>query len=396
MNPTLALDRDSIVAPLHRFAHVAMNCDWEIFIAGQDAEYARQAAFAAWDEVDLIEAQISRFVPGSDVARLNAASPGDEVRIGPAALDCLLLANEISEQTQGAFDVMVGRAMDRIRAGEAAGPEFLPVEPLLEIDAAHGVVRVLSEGIAIDFGALGKGYAIDRVLAILREWSIENALAHSGSSSCAALGTPLGREGWPVGLRDPRDPDCEATLGVVPLCNAALGGSGFQTQGRHIVDPRSGLQVEGKIGAWTLCQSAARADAVSTALMVMPPDEIEAFLSQNPEDSGLVLFGKPTQPQILHSGFLAGIELNFAAFTPPPEPAPSAEPAVPAAISSSTDAIVRPFIRRSVTLVWPNGTKQSGILVAASADWLHLQSDDGTTILAPREAIAWIEANAKE
>src|SRR5688572_2101338 len=105
------LDRDSIEAPLHRFAHYAMNCEWEILIAGEEAEYARQAAFAAWDEVDRIETDISRFMMGSDVARLNAAQHGEEIRIGPSALDCLLLAGEISEQTHGAFDVMVARAM---------------------------------------------------------------------------------------------------------------------------------------------------------------------------------------------------------------------------------------------------------------------------------------------
>ncbi len=390
MNPALALDRDSIVAPLHRFAHMAMNCDWEIFIAGEDAEYARQAAFAAWDEVDRIEEQISRFMPGSDVMRLNAAQPGDEIRIGPTALDCLLLANEISEQTQGAFDVMVGRAMDRIRAGENSGPEFLPNAPLLEMDAARGIARVLGEGVAIDFGALGKGYAVDRVLAVLREWSIENALAHSGSSSCAALGTPPGCDGWPVGLRDPRDASNEATLGRVSLCNAALSGSGFQTQGHHIIDPRNGTLIKGRIGSWALCRSAARSDGVSTALMVMAPDEIDHFFAQNAEDSGLVLLGSARKPQVVGSGFLAEVKLDFDAFTPP-EPAPDEPPE----ISLLADPIVRPFVGHRATLVWPNGAKQSGVLIAASADWLHLQSDDGATILVPREAIAWIDANPK-
>ena len=385
MNPALALDRDSIVAPLHCFAHVAMNCDWEIFIAGDDGEYARQAAFAAWDEVDRIEEQISRFMPGSDVMRLNSAQPGEEIRIGPAALDCLLLADEISGQTQGAFDVMVGRAMDRIRAGETSRPEFLPVEPLLQMDTTHGTVRVLGEGVAVDFGALGKGYAIDRVLDVLREWSIENALAHGGGSSCAAIGTPPNCAGWPVGLRDPRDATGETTLGVLHLRDAALGGSGLQTQGHHIVDPRSGLQAISKIGTWTLGQSAARADAVSTALMVMAPDEIEAFFAQNSEDSGLVLFGEPAQPQILSSGFLADVRLDFSAFTPP-KPAPEA-----LSESSLADPIVRPFIGRRVAITGREGAKQSGVLVAASADWLHLQCDDGATILAPREAIAWLE-----
>ena len=392
MNPALTLDRDSIAdsaaAPLHRFAHVAMNCEWEIFIAGQDAEYARQAAFAAWDEVDGVEAQISRFWPDSDVARLNAARPGDEILVGPAALDCLLLAGEIGEQTGGAFDVMVGRAMDRIRAGEAAGLEFMPNEALLEIGPARGVVRVLGEDVAIDFGALGKGYAVDLVLAVLREWSIENAFAHSGSSSCAALGTPPGCDGWPLGLRDSRDASGEAILGTVFLRDAALGGSGFQTQGRHIIDPRSGLPVGDKLGSWAICGSAARADGVSTALIVMSPDEVTEFFAAHPEDSGLVLFGDAAQPQVLCSGALAAVELDFDAFAPSPEPSAPAEPASDAALA---DPIVRAFIGQRVALVLRDNMRQNGVLVAASENWLHLQSDAGATILVPREAILWLE-----
>ncbi len=122
-----------------------MACDWEIFIAHDDGEYARQAAFAAFEEVDRIEDDLSRFREGSDVRRLNGAAPGETIRVGPYARDCLLLSGELSELTDGAFDVMVARAMDEIRAGGTSRADLLPQEPLLEINASNGAVTILGE-----------------------------------------------------------------------------------------------------------------------------------------------------------------------------------------------------------------------------------------------------------
>jgi thiamine biosynthesis lipoprotein len=393
-NSVFQLHREGIEAPLHRFAHVAMNCEWEIYIAGEDAEYARQAAFAAFAEVETIEADISRFWQGSDVARLNAAQPGEEIRIGPHTRDCLMLAGEISEQTQGAFDIMVGRAMDKLRAGQTPGSESLADEPLLEIDPLRGVVTILAEGVAMDFGALGKGYAIDRILAVLREWSIENALAHSGGSTSAAMGAPPGLEAWPLALRDPRGEDLAEIIATVPLRDAALSGSSFQVQGSHIVDPRSGAPVKGKIGTWALCASAARSDGISTALMVMQPHEIEYFFDHHPDDSGLVLLGDPAQPQLLGSGPLAALELDLGelAISPvtPAHATPQTKQSAPE-IAAETDPILRPFLGRGVVWFSRENERHSGTLIAASAHWIHFEADDGATVLVPREAIARVE-----
>ena len=136
----LQFSPEQIEAPLHRFEHVAMACDWEIWVAHSDGEYARQAAFAAFEEVDRIEADLSRFREDSDIRRLNSATPGETIRIGPYARDCLVLGGEVSDLTGGAFDPMVARAMDEIRAGRASRSDLLPQEPLLEIDPLHGAV----------------------------------------------------------------------------------------------------------------------------------------------------------------------------------------------------------------------------------------------------------------
>ena len=392
---SLQFSSDQIATPLHRFEHTAMACDWEIWINHVDDEYARQAAFAAWDEVDRIEADLSRFREGSDIRRLNSAAPGETIRVGPYARDCLLLAGEISDLTGGAFDPMVARAMDEIRSGRGSHAGLLPQEPLLEIDPVNGAVSILGEGVALDLGALGKGYAIDSVIEVLRQWNIETALTHAGTSSVYALGAPHGYDGWPLALRHPQDETL--VVGTIQLSDAALGGSGFDVKGRHILDPRSGVPVEGKIASWCLCENAARADAFSTAFMVMNATELETFSQEVLNVSGLVLEESNKRVVARAWGAFEDVKLNenslAVAITPVPPNQGNLElsPEDNAPLQNFSDPLLRNHLNRHVTIVWQDQTRRSGVLTGASRDWLQLQSDDGARLLVPREAIAWVE-----
>ena len=385
---SLQFSREQIETSLHLFEHEAMACDWEIFIAHDDGEYARQAAFAAFEEVDRIEDDLSRFREGSDVCRLNGAAPGETIRVGPYARDCLLLLGELSELTGGAFDVMVARAMDEIRAGGTSRADLLPQEPLLEINASNGAVTILGSGVAIDLGALGKGYAVDCLINVLCDWNITAALAHAGTSSVYALGAPPGSDGWPLALRNPHDENSIIT--TLFLRDAALGGSGFAAKGKHILDPRSGLAVEGKIASWCLCESAARADAFSTAFMVMSADEISLFQDNAPHVSGLVLF--KNNANTLHRwGAFENLDFDYEILRSAPAIALPQPPE-----NFDCDPLLQTIFNQRVTIFWHNQTSRSGILVNASQNWLQLQSDDSPTLFVPREAIARIEIESEK
>lgn len=384
----LEFSREQITTPLFRFEHQAMACDWELFIAHEDGEYARQAADAAWDEVDLIENDLSRFREGSDVRRLNSAEAGDTIRVGLHARDCLLLAGEISELTSGAFDVMVGRAMDEIRAGRNSSPDFLPRDSLLEIDPVSGAVTISGDSVAIDMGALGKGYAIDALMQVLRDWNIKAALAHAGTSSVYALGAPTGLEGWPLALRDPRgeaiEGDGEATLATIILCDKALGSSGTAIKGNHILDPRTGLAEQGNIASWCLCESAAHADAFSTAFMVMNAEEIQRFQQENSDVSGAVIVKQGENSFWQRWGVLEELKWNSRAAEFEIENKIQRGELAPQ--KSGTDPIIAAFLRRRVTVIWKSQEKRDVFLLNASRDWLHLE-DGGVEFLVPREAI---------
>ena len=274
-----SLPGDDVGGPLHRFTHDAMACTWEIYVAGEDAAYAEQAARTAFDEADRVEQELSRFIEHSDISRINALDAGQSTCVGADACECLELALRIHAETNGAFDVTAGSLA-------LTGRPTATAEPRFEIDRTRRLVTVRAGDVAVDVGGIGKGYAVDQVVAILRDWSIRTALVHAGQSTVYAIGNPPDRAGWTVAIRNPQDHS--ASLGVVLLRDRALSGSGSLVHGRHIVDPRTGQPATGPLGAWALAPSAAVSDALSTAFMVLSPDQVADYCGRHPEVAGLL------------------------------------------------------------------------------------------------------------
>lgn len=263
---------------VRRFSHEAMATYFEVYAAHPDAQYASQAAHAAFELIDRLEAELSRFRPNSDISRINQLASGGSTRVGASAMECLVIARHLYELTGGAFDVTVGSGL-----------------PALELDAGSFVVRARRDRVQVDLGGIGKGYAVDRMAELLEEWGLTRALVHGGFSSMLALEPPEGREGWPLTLSDPRAPS--RVLSRLMLRQTAVGASGLQ-KGAHIVDPRSGAPAAGRVGAWAAVPrprpadsrgesgprlaASAVVDALTTAFMLLSPGEIEALCARSP------------------------------------------------------------------------------------------------------------------
>jgi len=140
--------------------------------------------------------------------------------------------------------------------------------------------------VRVDLGGVGKGYGVDRMAEMLREWSIDRALIHGGFSSVLALDAPRDMRGWPVTLSHPDDRN--RTLARLDMEHVAVSGSGVE-KGQHIIDPRLARPVEGRLATWSIVSDAARADALSTAFMVMTPKEVESYCTANPKVRGLLI-----------------------------------------------------------------------------------------------------------
>ena len=201
-------------------------------------------------------------------------------------------SEDVHAETGGAFDITIGPLMDIYRRpdGTKLNPSDEAIESALtkigidnlELDRENMSVTSKIDQPRVDLGGLGKGYTLDQMAALLREWSIEAALLNAGDSTVLALGQPRGEDGWGVGAGT-------HFAETVRLHDNALSGYGFSERGSHIIDPRTGRPVPTKReNAWAIAPTASLADALSTAFLVMAPDEVEEFCaSQPPEISAI-------------------------------------------------------------------------------------------------------------
>jgi len=287
------------ISGIHRFSHEAMATTFEIIIADEDAHYAKQAAWETFDELDRMEAELSRFIENSDISRINNLAANQPLPVGLATFECLQLSVRVNNETNGAFDITIGSLLGcwlnkdkTIRVPSEKELKFARRHTgthLLELSETEHTVELLTSPVQIDLGGIGKGHAVDKMAELLRDWSIDTALIHAGYSSVLAIGRPSGTNGWPVTLSNPCNR--KKTLAHLHLRDMALAGSGLQ-KGRHIIDPRTYRPVEDKLAAWASAATAATADALSTAFMAMSPDEVEKYCLNHSDTLAMVVLEK--------------------------------------------------------------------------------------------------------
>ncbi len=293
-NPNIVTPHPDAIAAAHKFSHEAMATTIEILICHPDKTYAGQAARAAFAELDRLELQLSRFVENSDISRINNASANQPVKVGPDAFECLKRCIEISSQTNGAFDITVGPLLDcwLDEDKDPLSPSQDQIDRtkkhigchLIKLNPSDFTVTFTDSAVKIDLGGFAKGYAVEKMAQLLKDWDISSAFINAGSSSVLALDPPSDTKGWPVTITSL---STNKQLELLHLTNRALSGSAL-TQGPHIIDPRSGRPVTDKLAAWSLTKDPASADALSTAFMVMSPDEIKTYCSNHPDTSAII------------------------------------------------------------------------------------------------------------
>jgi thiamine biosynthesis lipoprotein len=237
---------------------------FEVRIANEERTYAAQAAQAALDLVDKLESHLSRFRPSSDIAQIAQLAPGETMRLCEPAFACLEIAKRMEAATRGAFSATAAALH-----AQAAVPRW----NLLPDELA---IRCESGRLQFDLGAIGKGFALDRMAELLRHWDCHSFLLVAGGSSILAGAAPADASGWSCGLGDDH-----ATQRVF-LAHESLSGSGLAVKGQHIFDPRTGQPAQRQNRAWALTDTAAESDALSTACMVLRETELKEVLTQNP------------------------------------------------------------------------------------------------------------------
>lgn len=285
-----------------------MGTDVEIFLWAPQAPRASELFEIAFAEIEYADVTLSTYRANSEVARINDIAAREPVTVDPEVFELLEEAVRYSQRTGGAFDITVGPLVSAwgFAGGEGRMPSSLELEHararsgsgLVVLDPRRRTVRFRRDGVELDFGAIGKGWALDRAAAALRLHGVRSALLGAGGSSYYAIGSPPGRDGWPIRVTDPTDTG--RVLATVLLQDRSLATSGasqqfFELAGTrysHIIDPRTGSPVEGMLQVTVTGDRATESDALSTALFVLGTDGAATVLEGG--QRGGALFVKDT------------------------------------------------------------------------------------------------------
>jgi FAD:protein FMN transferase len=291
-----------------RIHRIAMACRFEVMLSSDDAR-DMAAARSALDEADDIESVLTVFRESSAVSDLNRRGAREKVTVGPDLFELLTRSAALHAATGGVFDVTaitLSRCWDFLEREDRVptDPEIAAACALVgmrhvELDPKARTVRFARQGVELNFGAIGKGFALDRMAALLRGRGARRALLSAGHSSVLAIGGK-GR-GWPVDLR-PRL--VSRRVGRLWIKNGAVGTTGAGEQfteidGRrygHVIDPRNGQPADGVLGASVITGDATAADALSTAFLIGGPDLARRYCEANRDIMAVLVLDQPGEP----------------------------------------------------------------------------------------------------
>ena len=280
----------------HESTRISMGSAASVRACGPDRAALAGAVSAALDEVDRLDGLLSNYREDTPLARLNRAAARGPVPVEPELAELLAVCLRWSRDSEGAFDVTVGPLMKAWGFFRDEGR--LPAEAELRgalsvvgyrhvvLNRERHTVRFEREGVELDLGGIGKGYAADRVVALLRRRGIRSALVNLGGSSVYGLGAPPGTEAWEIGIQDPTDPG--RTAASVRLRDRALSVAGrygrfFEKDGvtySHIMDPRTGRPAQGVLSVAVVSASATDGDALDDVLFVQGLSHAREFVAR--------------------------------------------------------------------------------------------------------------------
>jgi FAD:protein FMN transferase len=252
-------------------------------IVAYDASSARASAAIddAFQEIVRLDGIMSNYKPESNLSRLNRTTHFHAEAVPTDLYNVIEESIRYSRLSEGKFDITVGPLVNfwkAIMRGERA-PSSAEEERLRRCVGYEKIVLVPPDGVElrspclqIDLGAIGKGYAVDRAVQVLRSRGISSALVNAGGSTMYGMGSPPGQSAWRVRLRDPSSrihPEVMMLENSVSTSEQTAPSLLGEDSAGHIIDPESGLPVKTTVAVSAVAKTATASDALSTTLLLL-------------------------------------------------------------------------------------------------------------------------------
>jgi len=274
----------------------------EITLCAEQDSLTQQHFNSLFTTATVLDSLLTTYNSNSPVSRLNAYTGHSPSTLPKEVVDLLVISRQYSQLTRGTFDVTIGPLMALWR--DMAQQQTLPSQWALQQAkgtvgsknirlSPHQKVTLSRPGMSIDFGGIGKGYALDRLVVQLKHQHIHRALLDFGQSSIWAVGTPTDAVGWRILVQQS---DGHA-IGVLTLRDQALSisasmGQSFEIKGQrfgHIIDPRTGYPLQRDLLACVIAPTATQAEVLSKALLILNEREGLSLLQRIPGVEGLLV-----------------------------------------------------------------------------------------------------------
>lgn len=286
----------------------AMGSTYTIVAFHEDRKVLENAVDEAFEEVRRLDDQLSNYKPRSEWSQVNRTAGDGPVRVSPELFEFLSACVEYSRKTDGAFDISVGplvkvwgfyKGSGRLpHRAEIRGALALVGYRNILLDRDKLTVQFAKHGVELDPGGIGKGYAVDRIVDILRKSGIRSALVSAGGSSIYGLGTPPGEPGWKIKIRHPKIQGryvAELTLHDNSMSTSGTSEKFFVSGGKtysHIFDPRTGYPAPGMLSASVIAPRTIDTEAYTKPLFILGrewasghlPKDFRAFFCEDKPD----------------------------------------------------------------------------------------------------------------
>ncbi len=284
---------------------LAMGSELHLTAHTADAPRARAAFAAVYAEFERLEALLSVWRAGSDITRVNEAAGRGAVAVAADTRAVLEAAAQVSAWTGGAFDITFGALAEiwkfdhdqdnRVPSAAEIAARLSRVDyRAVVVDAARGTAAITRPDVRIHPGGIGKGYAVDKAVTLLRRAGLRHFMVQAGGDLYVA-GT-AGATPWRLGIQDPRGPAGEP-FALLELTDATLSTSGdyerfFEHDGvryHHLLEPATGQPARGTRSVTVVTRTATWADGLSTGVFILGPERGMALVERLPDVEAVIV-----------------------------------------------------------------------------------------------------------